>query len=352
MPGVTISLIERPKDNPWIVGLGAGSSEDVAPLIAALKDPHMSVRADAADELRLFGKEAHSAVPALKAALADPEPVVCIRAAAALGWIDPGNADAVTRLINLATAVKGSRREAIEALGDLGSAAKKAVPALCGCLTDTDQRLRAATTESLGLIGPDAASAVSDLLPLLADKDIGPLAADALGRIGPGARTAIPHLSATLRRHPVEGNWVFAVALIRIEPAAAEPAIPLLIRALESADERTRWDARWCFTELGSTAEKTVPNLLALLTHPDDRVRWDATRVLGTLGKRLQHYVPRFIELAASERRSDRLRAYYLLRSAGTVATGAIPLLEKELQNTDREVQTTAREALKAIQRK
>jgi HEAT repeat protein len=352
MPSVTISLIERPSDPSWVVGLGAGTAEDLPPLIAALKDPQMSVRADAADELRLFGKEARSAVPALKAALADPVPVVGIRAAAALGWIDPGNVDAVTRLTALATAAHGPRREAIEALGDLGPAAKKAVLVLRGLLSDREMRVRAAATESLGLIGPDAASAVSDLLPLLDDKNLRSLAAEALGQIGPGARAAIPHLTATLRRDPVEVNWVFAVALIRIEPAAAEPAIPLLLRALESADERTRWDARWFFGALGPTTEKAVPNLLALLAHSDDKVRWDATRVLATLGKRLQPHVPRFIELAGSERRTDRLRAYYLLRSTGSVAAAAIPILEKELQNTDREVQTAAREALRAIQRK
>ncbi len=352
MPSVTISLIERPNDNPWVVGPGAGRAEDLPPLIAALQDPQMPVRADAADELRLFGKEARSAVPALKAALADPEAVVGIRAAAALGWIDPGNADAVTRLITLATAAQGPRREAIEALGDLGAAARKAVPALRGLLTDRDKRVRAAAAESLGLIGPDAVSGVSDLLPLLDDKEIGPLAADALGRIGPTARGAIPHLLAALRRNPVEANWACAVALIRIEPAAAEPAIPVLINALESPDERTRWDARWCFTALGPTTEKAVPKLLPLLTHADDHVRWAATRVLGILENRLQQHVPRFIELAGSELRADRLRAFYLLRSAGPVATAAIPILEKELQNPDLEVQTAAREALRAIRRK
>ena len=57
-------------------------------------------------------------------------------------------------------------------------------------------------------------------------------------------------LSSMRRRdflHVSASAALAALALIRIDPTAAEPAIPVLIEGLKSSDERTRWDTRRCF---------------------------------------------------------------------------------------------------------
>jgi HEAT repeat protein len=60
--------------------------------------------------------------------------------------------------------------------------------------TDTDKKVAACT--ALATAGPNAASAVPDLIPLLKDKDplVRSLSGYALGQIGPKASAAVPAL--------------------------------------------------------------------------------------------------------------------------------------------------------------
>ncbi len=77
------------------------------------------------------------------------------------------------------------RRGASAALGDLGSAAGPAVPALTRTLADEDASVRQAAAQALGRIGPASASAMPALTAALDDPDPGVRgsAADALAAI-------------------------------------------------------------------------------------------------------------------------------------------------------------------------
>jgi len=92
-------------------------------------------------------------VPEMKAALADPAPVVRRLAIYALERVgDPANAQAILPL--LADGDAWVRRTAITALGKLGNRA--AVPALIGCLDDDSVHVRLEAFVALGRIGDPA----------------------------------------------------------------------------------------------------------------------------------------------------------------------------------------------------
>jgi HEAT repeat protein len=70
-------------------------------------------------------------------------------------------------------------------LGQIGPAAKEAVPALIAVLKDEDSELRASAATALGGIGPAAKEAVPALSVALKDKDkrVREIAASALRKI-------------------------------------------------------------------------------------------------------------------------------------------------------------------------
>lgn len=127
----------------------------VPALIAALKDPDGRTRGAAADGLGRIGAEARAAVPELLAALRDPEPAVRRQAALALGLVASKDAAVVPAL---ADALKDSdlevRRNAAFALGKLGAGARAAVPALNDAFTRADDpQLRVNIRDALERIG-------------------------------------------------------------------------------------------------------------------------------------------------------------------------------------------------------
>ena len=141
------------------------------------------------------------------------------------------------------------RKEAALALGQIGPAAKKAVPALRRALRHRHSDLRVAAAEALwrleqdrsvvpilvaavrhrdsrddaievlGRIGPAAEEAVPDLIYALKDDSfyIRTLAARALGQVGPKARAAIPALKDTLYADDPDERRAAADALKQID---------------------------------------------------------------------------------------------------------------------------------------
>src|SRR5262249_49935212 len=118
------------------------------------------------------------------------------------------------------------RKVAAFALGEMGEAAEAAIPALISAIRDawgpnryreTDVGWRAA--EALGQIGP---AAVPALIAVLRENQC-PMAARALGIIGPKAKEAVPVLIDALRASG-SGNRFAAIAvesLRKIDPEAA-----------------------------------------------------------------------------------------------------------------------------------
>jgi HEAT repeat protein len=157
--------------------------EAVETLTRALRDRDPKVRGGAALALEGLGERAAPAVPALIAALSDPEPPDDPKPARGPSFDDWGR--------------EGEPRPSgyYAALQAIGAAA---VPTLLERLDSPDRPARIVALRALGFLGDDAQVAVPRLIALLSDPAPRGEAASALGGIGPSARSAIPTLAAAL----------------------------------------------------------------------------------------------------------------------------------------------------------
>src|SRR5262249_53187139 len=105
----------------------------------------------------------------------------------------------------------------------LSKLGEPAVPALVAALGTEKDETRALVGSALGKIG---APAVTPLRKALTDSKVivRRAAVDALGSLGSLARPAVPDLVPALKDKDLEGRVGAAVALKRIDPAAAKKA--------------------------------------------------------------------------------------------------------------------------------
>jgi HEAT repeat protein len=129
-------------------GPGRGA-ETARALVAALRDPHVGIRREAAAALGSVGP---ASWPVLREALADPDPRVRAGAAVALSWDetkdwrDRGPEEVKLFLPSLSALAKDGdsdvRLAAVGALGRYSTASPDAVAALCGAAKDPDSKVQ------------------------------------------------------------------------------------------------------------------------------------------------------------------------------------------------------------------
>lgn len=143
--------------------LGEQAALDASALTAltnAVADHDTEVRWLAVDALGKIGPTAAPSVPALVKALDDSDSTVRLKAALAIQRIDPKNLSSVPILTKEMRA--GNGRVLLE-VGRRGSSAAWAVPTLIELLSHESPKVRALAAQTLGDIGPAAASAKSAL---------------------------------------------------------------------------------------------------------------------------------------------------------------------------------------------
>lgn len=185
---------------------------------------------------------------------------------------------------------------------------EKAVPAEIELLKENSEDLRISAATNLGLVGPKAEQAVPALIAVVEDKTIDAdkgdppppgtvgfnprsrtvrgMAAQALGRIGPGAKAAVPALCEAA----TDKNWLIrqysTAALGPIcenDESAAKQALPVLQKALNDK-ERPVWDAAVrSLGRIGAPAKGAVGDLLAVLDRPVPAYQVDAATALGRI---------------------------------------------------------------------
>jgi HEAT repeat protein len=188
-------------------------------------------------------------------------------AAEALGRIGPAAADAVPDLTAMLKLTDEEHRgHAAAALGAIGPAARRAVPRLKAALADRSPAVRAWSAYALARITGEKDPYVSILAGLLATTEE---ASQALGRLGPDARAALPQLRAAVREGAVPIRKAAIDCLGSLGPLARE-AVPELIRRLDDPYYLPRRGAATALGKIGPAAQSAVPRLRALVEAEDD----------------------------------------------------------------------------------
>jgi len=280
--------------------------------IAGLSDPSFTVRRAAAASLAERGADALPAAERLKELLTDPDVrLVAARALRAIGPNAKGAANAIAVLFDDDDAYV--RMVGALALGGLG---EQSINALRKALRDRTPMVIKIAGHALGDLGPAAAPAVPDIIPLIghetelvrravfkAIEGIGPAAAPAtealvreferqgghneyiaraIGAIGSGAKAAVP----ALEKARDNNYWSVAInaALFRIRGERADlDAIVQLLR--EPGDRYGRERAAEALEKLGAEAAPVANDVRAFLKEQGDDFADKHKGVVGNLNR-------------------------------------------------------------------
>lgn len=330
----------------YLAKLGPAAKAAVPELVKVLKsdneslygEPYNTAHQIAAETLGMIGPEARLAVPVLAEVLKDQNGHVRVAAGLAL-WRIGRHPTAIPALIEaLKHENKSTRFVAIQAFEVIGVEAPTAASALSEVLDDRVPTLRVEAAVVLWHISRDE-DAIDALLDALKHEDemVRASAAGAFGRIGPGARRAIPALvHSILNDVPRVQKWS-AVSLTKIDPTAIL-TVPEFSKVTKSEEQRLR--AGKALKHFGRCA---IPRLSQALTGEDENVRLMVIDALYSFGSAA---VDLWIALLSHEDEDVRLTGALTLNGLGAEAKAAIPSLAKALQDKSEPVRTASAAAL------
>lgn len=345
-----------------LVDLGEAAAPAVPALIDLLKSPDIQVAVYAARTLESIGPPAEPAAEALLGAVFDEHTAVRRAAIEALRAIDPdpeklepvlerilleGEASVIIPALET-FAELGERavprvRELLKRpdlaywgvvlAGDIGPAAADAVPELIPLLNAPAHELRIKVLIALGEIGPKSAAAVPAIVQRLeSDEIMGAryAAAFALGNIGAKTEDANRALVDAARGDEQTLKMVSLWALARINPdqqRVVKYAAETLVAGLAADDPQVRRVAARALADFGEHGDVVVPALVALLRDADPEVVGNALDALAAIG-------PTVVDRISNALKNPDLRhfATRLLYRLGPEAAEAVPALTEALQ--------------------
>jgi len=362
-----------------------GNAIDPAPLLAALRSDDAPARRTAAKELAQLGADA---VPGLVAILQNGTLAEQLRALGVLEKLAPHAAPAVPELLRLfdgdTRAAKAARdvlramgsaaaenalptlvewlqgadddraRRAGWLLGDLGAAAKRAMPAILDVFRD-EKRRRARGSPLIEVVedlGPDAIEAAPAMLAFIHDMGVAkekarrsPVlvnwlptdydAARALAAMGPAV---VPQILASFGGSPDDAHFSYRLALREMGASA----VPALVEGLEHENATVRENIAEVFDDTAHERDDVRRALEQALHDPSEGVRREAAKALRHQGEAA---IP---ALLAALRRGN-MAAATALRAHGPKAAGAIPDLVPLLGHRSDSVRKAAAATLGAM---
>ena len=281
-PGLA-SLVRDPQPRVRLAAVRALAQLEIAAapatdaLIAALRDAEL--RPDATRSLAAIGAQA---VEPLARAAEDPDP--------ADGAVRKAARDALASIgsPSVEPLIKGLRGRAdyessVSALARIGN---PAVQSLMKGLEDKSDRVRRGAADALRKIGPGAKEAAPALAKAANDANpqVRAAAQSALAAIGPTREPEVKAILWGVRDHDARVRNAAATALRKIGPDAEPPAVGALSSALTDRRWHVRAEAADALGRVGAGAAVAVPDLAKRLVDADAKVRSSAARALGEIG--------------------------------------------------------------------
>jgi HEAT repeat protein len=293
-------------------------------LVTALGDERPEVRNEAAVALAEIGS---SVVPAVSAALSNPDRRVQVKASEILGQIGPAAASTVPLLVSqLEVNDELTVRAAATALGRIHANPETVLPALNRLLQSHSTAVRITAVRSIAEYGPAAKDSIPLILGLLSDKSVvlRASAADALGSIGEGRAEVVDALIKALADGSGSVTVSAANALSQLGPPAARALLPQL------SDKRYQRLAVEVLGELGADAESAVPALVDSLSKvgEDVELRREIFIALASIGPKAAGATPALMKILEDPNAGDaRAGAAYALAYIGEKK--ALPLMKQ-----------------------
>ena len=208
---------------------------------------------------------------------------------------------------------------------------------------------------AMRLMGADCKAALPQMMKALSSQDGGLFCdiAATLGDIGADAQPAVPELWKYFAREVPNKDWVAMVALNRIVGPAI---IPEYLKKLDDADARMREAALRGLAWFGSDSISALAQVIPALADPAPNVRQAACIALDSIitadGALPADAIPKIIDNLGDADPGVQTAAIKLVKRAGHAAADACPLLEKLLQNKDRDRREEVARALVAVKAK
>lgn len=179
----------------------------------------------------------------------------------------------------------------VRLLTPLGPELIKLLPKFVASLQDTSPDTRTSALLGITAIGPEAKSSVPDVTRLLAADKVAEVrrhAAFCLGRIGPGAASALPALKTQLSSTDPILSAASAWAIVHVDDPAKVDVAPLIVAltpALKQPDALLNSVALRTLELLGPRAAAAAPLLSTLRERLDGEHRAVVDAVLAKLGR-------------------------------------------------------------------
>lgn len=225
---------------------------------------------------------------------------------------------------------------AADALGRMGMTSDAALNALTGALrTDTRPRVRAHAALALSRlnVAPERVTrALIDTLRHDQEREVRLRAAEALAYIGEENDPAIDLLLSAMEDPEGNVRGSAAAALTSLHNPQ-ERLVNTLLAALRDSRVDVRTYAADILGRLGQRSERVVEGLTEALRDPQESTRISATMALGQVGDTSEQVVRALIERLADDSRPVRKSAAAALGKLGMKAGNVIAALERALQD-------------------
>jgi HEAT repeat protein len=312
-------------------------------LIPALKDENQLVRHSAVGALAKIRFASREVVEALAERVRDTHLSTAVSAATGLKLMGPSAAPAVPALI-----------QSLKERGDDGTFAAPGLPVVRAD-RGLGTALRRAVIEALGNIGPAAKEALPELRKRLGDQGAFGLgnrvfSAKAIWQISGKADESLPVLIAALEKE--QSFW--AAEILGTMGPDAKSAVPALRKALESANGSTRLNAAVALPKVDAKEELRLAVIKELLQDRNPSTRFSTCEALWKLTGDASHVVPALIAMLKDDQQGafPTSLVIRLLGEIGPPAKAAVPAIKDILVRQPASVsQTEAQKALSSIER-